>query len=155
MLPVKFGSIWPCGFRGEDFLNIGQSETRIARGGHICSPIRTKWLNFIKDLQWMIPAKIGSILPCSFSGEDFWNIGQSETRIACGGHICSLIRTKWGSFVEDLPQMFHALFSSIWPGNFRGEDFWNISQSETKIACGGHICCLIVMKWSSFEKDVP
>jgi hypothetical protein len=30
MLPVKFGSIWPSSFRGEDLLNISQSETRIA-----------------------------------------------------------------------------------------------------------------------------
>jgi hypothetical protein len=29
MLPTKFRSIWPCGFRGEDILEINQSETRI------------------------------------------------------------------------------------------------------------------------------
>jgi hypothetical protein len=36
MLPAKFVSIWPSSFRGEDFFNISQSETRIALGGHIC-----------------------------------------------------------------------------------------------------------------------
>ena len=36
MLTAKFGSIWPSSFRGEDFFNIRQSETRIALGGHIC-----------------------------------------------------------------------------------------------------------------------
>jgi hypothetical protein len=36
MLPVKFGSIWPGSFRGEEFFNISQSETRIALGGYIC-----------------------------------------------------------------------------------------------------------------------
>ena len=36
MLPAKVGSIWPSSFRGEDFFNISQSETRIALGGHIC-----------------------------------------------------------------------------------------------------------------------
>ena len=35
MLPAKFGSIWPNSFRGEDFFNISQSETRIALGGHL------------------------------------------------------------------------------------------------------------------------
>jgi hypothetical protein len=30
MLPNKFRFIWPSGFRGEDFLEIYQSETRIA-----------------------------------------------------------------------------------------------------------------------------
>jgi hypothetical protein len=29
-------AIWPCGFRGEDFLEIDQSEIRIACGGHVC-----------------------------------------------------------------------------------------------------------------------
>ena len=34
MLPTKFQFIWESGFRGEDFLEINQSETRIACGGH-------------------------------------------------------------------------------------------------------------------------
>jgi hypothetical protein len=36
MLPTKFRFIWPSDFRGEDFLEIGQSETKIAYGGHVC-----------------------------------------------------------------------------------------------------------------------
>jgi hypothetical protein len=37
MLPAKFGSIWPSSFRGEDFFNISQSETRIKHNiMHIC-----------------------------------------------------------------------------------------------------------------------
>jgi hypothetical protein len=35
MLSPNFRFIWPSGFR-EDFLEIGQSETRIAYGGHVC-----------------------------------------------------------------------------------------------------------------------
>jgi hypothetical protein len=34
MLPTNFQSIWQNGFRGDDFLEIDQSETRIACGGH-------------------------------------------------------------------------------------------------------------------------
>jgi hypothetical protein len=33
MLSIKFRFIWPFGFRGEDFLEINQSEKRIACGG--------------------------------------------------------------------------------------------------------------------------
>ena len=36
MLPTKFRFIWPSGFRGEAFLEINQSEIRIACGGHVC-----------------------------------------------------------------------------------------------------------------------
>jgi hypothetical protein len=32
MLPTKFQFIWQSGFRGEDILEIDQSETRIACG---------------------------------------------------------------------------------------------------------------------------
>jgi hypothetical protein len=42
MLPTKFRFIWPSGYRGEDFLEINQSETRIACGGHVCKRIGTK-----------------------------------------------------------------------------------------------------------------
>jgi hypothetical protein len=36
MLPTKFQFIWESGFRGEDFLEINHSETRIAYGGDVC-----------------------------------------------------------------------------------------------------------------------
>jgi hypothetical protein len=36
MLPTKFRFIWLSSFKGEDFLEIDQSETRIACGGHVC-----------------------------------------------------------------------------------------------------------------------
>jgi hypothetical protein len=50
MLPTKFWYIWPGGFRGEDFLEINQSETRMACGGHVCQRIGTKRAVFIEDL---------------------------------------------------------------------------------------------------------
>jgi hypothetical protein len=51
MLPTKFRFICPSSFRGEDFLENDQSETRIACGGHVCNRIGTKWPIFIEDLQ--------------------------------------------------------------------------------------------------------
>ena len=36
MLPTKFRFIWQSGFKGEDFLETDQSDTRIACGGHVC-----------------------------------------------------------------------------------------------------------------------
>ena len=36
ILPTKFWYIWPISFRGEDFLEIDQSETRIVCGAHVC-----------------------------------------------------------------------------------------------------------------------
>jgi hypothetical protein len=35
--------------------------------------------------------------------ENLKKIGKSETRIACGGHVCKWIGTKREFFIEDLP----------------------------------------------------
>jgi hypothetical protein len=50
MLPTKFRFIWLSGFRGEEFLKIDLSETRIACGGVVCKRIGTKCAIFIEDL---------------------------------------------------------------------------------------------------------
>jgi hypothetical protein len=43
-------------------------------------------------------------------------------------------------FVEDLLSMLPTKFRFIWQSGFRGEFFLEINQSETRIACGGHVC---------------
>jgi hypothetical protein len=48
MYPNKIQFIWPSGFRGEDFLETGQLETRIACSGHVCFTGRDE-MNFIED----------------------------------------------------------------------------------------------------------
>jgi hypothetical protein len=37
----------------------------------------------------MLPTKFQFIRISSFRGEDFYKIGQLETRIVCGDHVCS------------------------------------------------------------------
>ena len=78
MLPTKFWFIWPGGFRGEHFLEINQSETRIASGGHVCYPIRTKWAIFIEDIPNMLPINFRFIWLGGFRGEDFLEINQKQ-----------------------------------------------------------------------------
>jgi hypothetical protein len=41
--------------------------------------------------------------------------------------------------IEDLPRMLPTKFRFIWPSGFR-EDFLKINQSETRMACGSHVC---------------
>ena len=57
MLPTKFQFIWESGFRGEDFLEINQSKTRMVCGGHVCLRIGTKLAIYIEDLPRMLPTK--------------------------------------------------------------------------------------------------
>jgi hypothetical protein len=87
MLPTKFRFIWQSGFREEYFLEINQSETRIAFGGHVCQRIGTKLAIFIKDFPRMLPTKFRFIWLSGYRGEDFLEINQSETRIVCCGHV--------------------------------------------------------------------
>jgi hypothetical protein len=50
--------------------------------------------------------------------------------------------------------MLPAKFGSIWPSSFRGEDFFYISQSEKRIALGGHICWPNGTKRRNFIEDL-
>jgi hypothetical protein len=43
-------------------------------------------------------------------------------------------------YIEDLPYMLPTKFLFIWSSSFREEHFLEINQSETRIACGGHVC---------------
>ena len=58
----------------------------------------------------------------------------------CLWRPCLIIdRDKMSISVEDLPQMLVTKFWFIWPCAFRGKDFLEINQSETRIACGDHV----------------
>jgi hypothetical protein len=88
MLNTKFRFIWPCGFRGEDFF--------------INQPIRNKnclwWPCLFTDRDEMSklyrgpsidsPHQVSIHLAMRFQRRRFKKIFQSETRIACGGHVC-------------------------------------------------------------------
>ena len=72
MLSTKCQFIRESGFRGEDFfLEINQSEARMACGGHVCIRIGTKLAAFIEDIPQMLPTKFRFIWPSGFR-EDFF-----------------------------------------------------------------------------------
>jgi hypothetical protein len=67
MLPTKFRFIWPSGCRGEDFLEINQSETRIAQAWPPQTILVSDWLisknsSPLKLLCQMNRNLVGSIL---------------------------------------------------------------------------------------------
>jgi hypothetical protein len=139
MLPTKFRFIWPSGFRGEDlkksaiqkqelpvvamFVNgLGQNVQSLERIAHRCflpifssfgqtvseeknlknQPIRNKsrlWRScLLTDQDEMSNLYRGPSIDASyqvsvhlakrFQKRRFLKIGQSETRIACDGHVC-------------------------------------------------------------------
>ena len=58
------------------------------------------------------------------------------------------------NFEGDTPRNIYAKFGSIWPSCFRGEDFFNIIQSEKRINLGGHVCRPNGTKWRNFIEDL-
>ena len=56
-------------FQSRRFLEIDQSEPRIACGGHVCQWIGTKLAIFIEDLPQMLPTKFRFIWQSSFREE--------------------------------------------------------------------------------------
>ena len=153
MLPAKFGSIWPSSFR-EDFFNIRQSEKRIALGGHICWPNGTKWRFFIEDLAEMLPVKFTLIWASSFREEDLLNISQSEKKncswqpylLAKRNETKKLYR---GPYIDASCQVWLHLAKQ-----FQRRRFFNISQSEKRIALGGHVYWPNGTNWRSFIEDL-
>ena len=87
MLPTKFRFIWPSGFREEDFRN---------------RPIRNKncmwWPCLLTNRKEITNLHRGPPIDASYQvsvhlakriqRRIFFLTGQSETRIACGGHVC-------------------------------------------------------------------
>ena len=70
------------------FLEINQSEIRIACGGHVCWRIGTKLAIFIEDLPRCFLPSFDSFGPAVSEEKIFLEINQSETRIACGSPVC-------------------------------------------------------------------
>jgi hypothetical protein len=55
-----------------------------------------------------------------------------ETKIACDGHVCQWIETKWAIFIENLPLMIPTKFQFIWESDIRGEYFFRNQPIKNK-----------------------
>jgi hypothetical protein len=75
-----------------------------------------------------------------FQRRRFLQIDQSETRIACGGHIYLLMDgDKMSNLNRGPPIDASHQVSAHLTIQFQRR-FLQIDQSESRIACGGHIC---------------
>jgi hypothetical protein len=84
----------------------------------------------------MLPTKFQFIWETGFRGEDFLR-NQSIRKKNCLWRLCLLtnrdemtILYRGSSIDVSYPNRF------VWPSGFREEDFLEIDQSETGIACG-------------------
>ena len=125
-------------FQSRRFLEINQSETRIACSDPICYWIGTKWAIFIEDLQ-MLSTKFHS-----------FGKAVSEEKIFRNQPIRNKNCLWWSCLLTDRDEM-----STLYRGpaidasyqvsvhlakRFQRTRFLEIDQLETRIACGSHIC---------------
>jgi hypothetical protein len=75
-------------FQRRRFLEINQSETRIVCGGHVCLTDRDEMSNLNRGPSIDASYQVSVHLAKRFQRRRFKEIDQSETRIACGGHVC-------------------------------------------------------------------
>jgi hypothetical protein len=87
MVHTKFRFIWSSSFR-EDFLEICQSETRIACGSHFLITDRDEMSILYRGPSIDASYQVTVHLAKRFQRRRFLEINQSETRIASGGHVC-------------------------------------------------------------------
>ena len=72
-------------------------------------------------------------------GEDFFKSANQKQELSMVAMFVNGSEIS-NRYIEDLPRMHPTKFRFIWQSGFRGEDFLEINQSETRIACGDHVC---------------
>ena len=87
MIPIKFQFIWLSGFRGEDFLEINKSETRLSVAAIFLTD-RDEISNLYRGLSKDDSYPVSVHLTKRFQRRRILKISQSETRVACGGYVC-------------------------------------------------------------------
>ena len=110
MLPTKFWFIWPCSFFGEDL-----KKNRLIRNKNcLWWPCLLTDREDMSNLWPSIDAsyQVSVHLAKRFRRRRFLKIGQSETRIACGGHVCLWIKTKWANLYKG-PSIYASCQDSV------------------------------------------
>jgi hypothetical protein len=88
MLPTKYQYIWPNGFRGEE----SKKNQPIRNKNRLWRPCllmdRDRMNNLNRGPSIDVSYQVSDHLAKRFQRRRFLEIDHSETRMACGGHVC-------------------------------------------------------------------
>ena len=126
-------------FQRRRFLEINQSETRMAGGGHVCYRIGIKWAILIEDFPRMVPTKFWFIWPGGFRGEDFFRNQPIRNKNVLWQPYLLTDQDEMSNLYRG-PSIDASYQVSVHLAMQFQRRFLKISQSETRIACGGHVC---------------
>ena len=136
--PLRFGHLakqW----QRRRYLEIDQSEKRMACGGHVYWRIGTKWAIFIDDLPRMLPTKFRFIWQSGFREEDFFR-NQPIRNKNCLWRPCLITDRDEMSNLYRGPAIDASYQVLVHLAKWFQRRFSLIGQSETIIAYGGHVC---------------
>ena len=89
MLPTKFRFIWPNRFRGEESKKSANQKKESSVLWRPCLLTdRDGMSNLYRGQSIDVSYQVSDHLAKRFQKRRFLEIDQSETRIACGGHVC-------------------------------------------------------------------
>jgi hypothetical protein len=102
MLPTKFRFIWPCNLRGKDFLEIYQSETRIACVGHVFNRSGRNEQSKIANL---VPISLQTWPPYKAILVSGWSISKKSSPLKLSSQMNrNLVGSTYGRFCMKFPQ---------------------------------------------------
>ena len=88
MLPTMFRFIWPNGFRGEEFKKSANQKQELPVAAMFINGSGQNGQSLQRTFHRCFLPSFGSFGQVVSEEKIKKNISQSETRIACGGHVC-------------------------------------------------------------------
>jgi hypothetical protein len=88
MLPTKFRFVWPSGFKGEDFFRNQPIRKKNCLRRPCLLTDRDEMSNLYRGHDIDASYQVSVHLAKRCQRRRFLKIGQSETRITYGGHVC-------------------------------------------------------------------
>jgi hypothetical protein len=137
-IPTKFQFIWLSGFRGEDFLEINQSETRLSMVAMFVNGSRQNEQFLQRTFQRCFLPSFGSFGQ-KFSEEKNFKNQPSRNKSRLWRPCLLTNRDEMSNLYRGTSIDASYQVSVHLAKRFQRRRFLKIGQSETRIACGGRL----------------